>query len=112
MLLPRSSERSVAARPGHRLAFIVSHPIQYYAPLYQRLSRRDDIAIKVFFTWHDGAKAVQDPGFGIPVAWDIPLNQGYEFELIDNISADPGTHHFWGLRNPSLVERVLAWARP
>jgi glycosyltransferase involved in cell wall biosynthesis len=99
----------VGARPGHRLAFIVSHPIQYYAPLYQRLSRRDDIAIKVFFTWHDGTKAVQDPGFGISVAWDIPLNQGYEFELIDNISADPGTHNFWGLRNPSLVERVLAW---
>jgi len=109
MLLHRSSEQSVVARSKHRLAFIVSHPIQYYAPLYQRLSRRDDIAVKVFFTWHNGAKSVHDPGFGIPVAWDIPLNQGYAFELIENISANPGTHRFWGLRNPSLVERVLAW---
>jgi glycosyltransferase involved in cell wall biosynthesis len=96
-------------RSRHRLAFIVSHPIQYYVPLYQRLARRDDLSIKVFFTWHDGSVAKQDRGFGIPIVWDIPLNQGYDSELVENISADPGTHHFWGLRNPSLVDRVLAW---
>ena len=84
-----------------RLAFIVSHPIQYYAPLYQRLARRDDIAIKIFFTWHAGTRAVHDRGFGVPnPVWDIPLAEGYDFELVKNISLDPGTHHFWGLRNP------------
>ena len=92
-----------------RLAFIVSHPIQYYAPLYQRLARRDDIAIKIFFTWHAGTRAVHDRGFGVPIAWDIPLAEGYDFELVKNISLDPGTHHFWGLRNPDLVPRVLDW---
>lgn len=92
-----------------RLAIIVSHPIQYYAPLHQRLARRRDLAIKVFFTWHDGRAAVQDRGFGIPVAWDIPLTDGYEFEQVPNISRDPGMHHFFGLRNPSLVDRVMAW---
>ncbi|HTB21048.1 MAG TPA: glycosyltransferase family 4 protein [Bryobacteraceae bacterium] len=92
-----------------RLAFIVSHPIQYYAPLYQRLARRDDIAVKIFFTWHAGARAVHDHGFGVPIAWDIPLVHGYDFELAKNISSDPGTHHFWGLRNPDLVPRVLDW---
>jgi len=44
-----------------------------------------------------------------PVAWDIPLTEGYEFELVPNVSSRPGTHHFLGLRNPSLVERVLSW---
>jgi len=92
-----------------RLAIIVSHPIQYYAPLYQHLARRDDIAIKVFFTWRAGGQAVLDAGFGRPVAWDIPLGEGYEHELVPNTARDPGTHHFWGLRNPTLVERVLAW---
>ena len=33
-----------------RLAIIVSHPIQYYVPLYKRLARRDDLIVKVFFT--------------------------------------------------------------
>ncbi len=91
------------------MAIIVSHPIQYYAPLHQRLARRDDLAIKVFFTWHDGQMAIEDRGFGMPVAWDLPLTEGYEFELVPNTAPDPGTHHFFGLRNPSLVERVLAW---
>lgn len=92
-----------------RLAFIVSHPIQYYVPLYQRLAKRDDISIKVFFTWHDGSVPVLDRGFGMPVAWDIPLNQGYGFEQVANTAAVPGTHHFFGLRNPSLIRQVLAW---
>ena len=92
-----------------KLAFIVSHPIQYYAPLHRRLARRDDIQIKVFFTWHGGEQAQLDQGFQMPVAWDIPLTDGYEFEVVPNISRDPGSHHFFGLRNPSLVQRVLAW---
>jgi glycosyltransferase involved in cell wall biosynthesis len=92
-----------------RLAIIVSHPIQYYAPLYTRLARRDDLAIKVFFTWHAGEAPVFDNGFKAPVAWDIPLTQGYEFERVPNIAADPGTHHFFGLRNPALIQRVEVW---
>jgi glycosyltransferase involved in cell wall biosynthesis len=92
-----------------RLAIVVSHPIQYYAPLYQRLAKRDDIVIKVFFTWHDGQTAVKDRGFRTQVAWDIPLTEGYEFELVPNVSSNPGTHRFFGLRNPSLVERVSVW---
>ncbi len=92
-----------------RIAFVVSHPIQYVVPLYQRLGRRDDVELKVFFTWHAGMRAVEDRGFRRPIAWDIPLTQGYGYELVPNVSADPGTHAFFGLRNPSLVDRVVAW---
>lgn len=92
-----------------RLAFIVSHPIQYYAPLYQLLAQREDLTIKVFFTWHDARMAVPDSGFKRAIAWDIPLTVGYDFELVPNVAADTGTHHFMGLRNPTLVKRVLAW---
>lgn len=80
-----------------RLAFIVSHPIQYYVPLYERLARRDDLQIRVFYTWHAGEKPVLDCGFGEPVAWDIPLTRNYEFEPVPNVARDPGTHHFFGL---------------
>ncbi|MBM3796082.1 MAG: glycosyltransferase family 4 protein [Acidobacteria bacterium] len=93
-----------------RLAFVVSHPIQYYAPLHRLLASRSKLAIKVFFTWHGGHEAVHDPGFGKRLAWDILLTDGYEHEVVPNVSSDPGTHHFWGLRNPGLPERLLAWA--
>src|SRR5262249_26438434 len=96
-------------RPMRRVAFIVSHPIQYVVPLYQKLAFRDDLAIKGFVTWHAAEAAVADRGFGAHVAWDIPLTQGYEYERVPNVAADPGTHHFLGLRNPTLVTRIMAW---
>jgi glycosyltransferase involved in cell wall biosynthesis len=92
-----------------RLAFIVSHPIQYYAPLYRRLAKRDDFQIKVFFTWHAAQTAQFDPGFKKEVAWDIPLLDGYDHEAVPNTSRRPGSDHFWGLQNPSLVNRILDW---
>lgn len=92
-----------------RLAFIVSHPIQYYVPLYRRLAQRDDIQIKVFYTWHAGQAAQFDSGFGKEVAWDIPLLDGYDYEQVPNTSRRPGSGRFWGLQNPSLIERVLSW---
>lgn len=92
-----------------RLAIVVSHPIQYYVPLYQRLAKRDDVEVKVFYTWHAATAPVADRGFGREIAWDIPLTDGYDFELVPNKARDPGTHHFFGLRNPSLVSRVRRW---
>ena len=100
---------SVSGTRRTRLALVVSHPIQYYAPLYQRLARREDLEIRVFFTWHAGETGVLDRGFGEHFAWDIPLTSGYEFEVVANSASSPGTHHFLGLRNPSLLERVTGW---
>jgi glycosyltransferase involved in cell wall biosynthesis len=96
-------------RTKRRLAIVVSHPIQYFVPLYRRLAERDDLAIRVFYTWHLGDQPVEDRGFNEPVAWDIPLTEGYEFELVPNTARDPGTHHFLGLRNPDLADRVANW---
>jgi glycosyltransferase involved in cell wall biosynthesis len=96
-------------RGRRRIAFVISHPIQYLVPLYRRLAGRDDTEVKVFFTWHAGERAVDDPGFGRPIAWDIPLTEGYDFELVPNVASDPGTHKFLGLRNPMLLDRVTLW---
>jgi len=96
-------------RARRRIAFVVSHPIQYLVPLYRRLAGRDDTEVKVFFTWHAGERAVDDPGFGRPIAWDIPLADGYDFELVPNVAPDPGTQKFLGLRNPMLLDRVASW---
>ena len=92
-----------------RLAFVVSHPIQYYVPLYRRLAERSDIEIRVFYTWHAAQEAVLDPGFGKKFAWDIPLTDGYPFERVPNVARVPGTHHFLGLQNPELIQRVAEW---
>jgi glycosyltransferase involved in cell wall biosynthesis len=92
-----------------RIAVVVSHPVQYYVPLYRRLAMRPDVELRVFYTWHSGAGPVRDAGFGRDVEWDIPLRTGYNWELVENVARDPGTHHFFGLINPELVRQVLLW---
>ncbi len=99
----------VAIMHRPRVAIVVSHPIQYYVPLYRRLAARDDLEPKVFFTWHAGQSPQHDPGFARDVAWDIPLTDEYEYELVPNVARRAGSDHFLGLRNPQLCTRVLEW---
>jgi len=66
-----------------KLAYMVSHPIQYQAPMLRRLAQEPDIDLKVFF-WSDlGVREYVDQGFGgVRVKWDIPLLEGYEHEFL------------------------------
>lgn len=92
-----------------RIAIITTHPIQYYAPVFQLLQQQDGVNIKVFYTW--GKKAIKkfDPDFEKNIDWDIPLLDGYEYEWVKNTSANPGSHHFNGIVNPNLIPQVIAW---
>jgi glycosyltransferase involved in cell wall biosynthesis len=93
-----------------RLAIVSTHPIQYYAPLFKRLTQSDEVLPRVFYTWSQSAGgAVNDPGFSRSVSWDIPLLEGYEFEFVTNTAARPGTRHFRGLINPTLIARIEGW---
>jgi glycosyltransferase involved in cell wall biosynthesis len=93
-----------------RLAIISTHPIQYYAPIFQSLARSQALQIKVYFTWSQTAQGpIADPGFGQQVKWDIPLLEGYEHEFVPNVARRPGTEHFWGLRTPGLTHAIERW---
>jgi glycosyltransferase involved in cell wall biosynthesis len=92
-----------------KIAIITSHPIQYYAPWFRHLAQLVDLEIKVFYLWDFGVTEQIDAGFKQSLQWDIPLLDGYSCEFIANTSANPGTHHFWGLQNPSLLDRVRAY---
>jgi glycosyltransferase involved in cell wall biosynthesis len=93
-----------------RLAIITSHPIQYNAPLFRLLTKRERIYIKVFYTWGQTKEgSVYDPGFGKAFQWDIPLLDGYEHQFIENLSKNPGTSHFRGVVNKHLVPQIEHW---
>lgn len=65
-----------------RLAILVSHPIQYFVPLYRSLSNRTDIDLRVFYRTRVGVDEYFDAGFGGKVKWDIPLLEGYRFDFL------------------------------
>lgn len=92
-----------------RLAVVSTHPIQYYAPIFQHLTRAGNVAPRVFFTWSQSAGGVEDPGFGRRITWDIPLTEGYESQFVENVASRPGTDHFWGLRTPGLTRAIESW---
>ena len=90
------------SRDKVRLAYLVSHPIQYQAPLLRRIAREPDIDLTVFFGSDFSVKGYKDEGFGgVGVKWDIPLVEGYKHEFLpvlrDNATVSPTTPLNYGI---------------
>jgi glycosyltransferase involved in cell wall biosynthesis len=84
--------------------FLNSHPIQYFAPLYQYIASQTNIDLEVVYCSDEGLTGKLDKGFGTNVQWDIPLIEGYKSIFIKNKSFKPSIHSgFWGLFNPGII---------
>jgi glycosyltransferase involved in cell wall biosynthesis len=65
-----------------RLAYLVSHPIQYQAPLLRRIAQEPGIDLTVFYCSDFSVRGYMDKGFGVNVKWDVPLLEGYRYEFL------------------------------
>jgi glycosyltransferase involved in cell wall biosynthesis len=65
-----------------RLAYFVSHPIQYQAPLLRRIAAEPDIDLEVYFFSDHSVRGYVDEGFGVKVEWDVPLLEGYRSSFL------------------------------
>ncbi len=68
--------------PRPRLGVLAHGPIQYHAPLYQLLASRRNVELDVLYLADRGHHPLVDPGFGVPVAWDIDLLSGYRHRFL------------------------------
>jgi glycosyltransferase involved in cell wall biosynthesis len=73
-----------------RLAYLVSHPIQYQAPLLRRIAQEPDIDLTVLFGSDFSLRSYSDEGFGVSVKWDVPLLDGYHHRFLP-VLRDDGT---------------------
>jgi len=73
-----------------RLAYLVSHPIQYQAPLLRRIAQERDIELTVLFGSNFSVREYKDEGFGVEVKWDVPLLDGYHHRFLP-VLRDDGT---------------------
>ena len=93
-----------------RLAIVSTHPIQYNAPWFKLLTERGKVAVKIFYTWSQSEEGPKyDPDFKRIVEWDLPLLDGYDYEFVQNVATEPGSHHFKGIDNPTLIQRIENW---
>ena len=89
-----------------RLAYMVSHPIQYQAPLLRRLAQEPDIDLMVFFGSDHSVKGYKDKGFGgARVKWDVPLLEGYKYAFLPAIRRGT-TSSFWAPINFGLYREL------
>ena len=65
-----------------RLAVLVSHPIQHFAPWHRELAKLPEVELKVFFYTNWGISGTRDPGFNTDLTWDVPLLDGYDHEFL------------------------------
>ena len=91
--------------PKIRLAYLVTHPIQYQAPLLRRIAAEPGIDLTVFFCSDFSLKSYLDPDFGKTIAWDIPLTGGYKHEILPALGRQDRVS-FWRPFNYGLARRL------
>jgi len=79
---------------SYRVACLVSHPIQYQAPLFRYLAARPGIDLTVFFLSDLSIHGYSDSGFGVSVKWDVPLLDGYRHDFLPRLGSGNGLS-FW-----------------
>lgn len=105
-----------------RIAMVVSHPIQYLAPMYQKIASDGRVELRVIFA-EGGAEARFDRGFGTMVKWQDNILDGYDSRVVRVPSSQrsravvdelrkfaPDVVHLNGYHIPYL-RAALRWSR-
>ena len=89
-----------------KVDWFVSHPIQYFAPLFARLSKTIDL--HVYYYSDVSVKGKVDHDFGQEVKWDIPLLKGYNYTFLPNWSKSQSMHsRFRDAFNPRIIKTIF-----
>jgi glycosyltransferase involved in cell wall biosynthesis len=99
------------ADPARRLklAYLVTHPIQYQAPLLRRIAAEPDIDLTVFFGTDFSARPFVAADFGQMIQWDVPLLEGYKHDVLPAVGPrEEKDLGFWKPLNYGLGARLAA----
>jgi glycosyltransferase involved in cell wall biosynthesis len=78
-----------------RLAYIVTHPIQYQVPLLRLLAASGEVDLRVFFLCNFSLHAHHETKFGRTFKWDVNLTDGYKWEVLPR----------WGIGRSASMRR-------
>lgn len=76
---------AVSPRSPFRLGYLVSHPIQYQAPMLRHIAQDPEIDLTVFYMSDRGVSGFDDREFKVQVKWDVPLLGGYRHIFLKHL---------------------------
>jgi glycosyltransferase involved in cell wall biosynthesis len=97
-----ANAEGIAAGRRRRILILASHVIQYSSPLFRRMAQDPRLDLQIAYCTLQGAKPEIDPEFGVEVAWDTSVLEGYPWVHLPNRSPVPGLGRFFGLFNPGV----------
>jgi glycosyltransferase involved in cell wall biosynthesis len=86
----------------YRVAFVNTHPIQYFAPLYSYLTKHSDIEVTALYLSDFSLRGGHDGGFGRAVKWDLDLLAGYKSEFMGKAASRRRMNGFFSMVAPEL----------
>jgi glycosyltransferase involved in cell wall biosynthesis len=70
-----------------KLSYLVSHPIQYQAPLLKIISNQESIDLTAIFRSDISTGQFFDKEFGLSMKWDTPMLDGYNYVFLRSIGS-------------------------
>ena len=89
----------------YKVGILTTHPIQYQIPWFRALHIHPEIDLTVFFCMIPDSLQ-QGDGFGVAFQWDIPLLDGYDYQVLENRTGNPSVTTFRGCNTPN-IERIV-----
>ena len=98
--------RKEIAKP--KMGFLVTHPIQYFSPLFREMGKTLSFNFQVYYCSDESLRGLKEPaGFGREIKWDIDLLGGYTGVFLKNVSPKNTIYNpIWGLINPGIFSAI------
>ena len=71
-----------------RLAVLITHPVQYFQPVFAALACDPRLDLHVVFGCDHGIRVSHDPDFGLSFAWDCAPTEGFSHSFASDASLE------------------------
>jgi len=66
-----------------KIVIFTTHPIQYQVPLFEFITKKKNLSLKVIYASNHGVSSSIDKDFQVKFSWDIKILNGYSYEFLE-----------------------------